>query len=441
MRKIDTLLYPRWIVPIEPDNAVWQNQALAIDQGRIVDILPAPEAKTAYLANESFDLPDHVVMPGLINGHTHSAMSLLRGLADDLPLMTWLNDYIWPAEKTWLSAEFVKDGSELAIAEMLLGGTTCFNDHYYFQNKTIEVALKAGIRACIGLITLQFSNAWAQTETEFLDKATQVYQEYSDHDLIHFALAPHSPYANSDETLKRVITLAETFDLSIHMHIHETQDEVDQHIAKYHKRPLAHLHDLGLLSPRLIAVHMTQLTKDEIELVKTTHTNVVHCPEANMKLASGICPVQALLDAGINVGIGTDGAVSNNDLDMLGEMRSAALLAKVYTKNPKALDATTVLRMATLNNAKALGLDKEIGSIKIGKSADIIAVNIANLSTVPIYHPISQLVYAVNRQQITDVWVAGKQLVQNRKLMTLDQNNIIKNSKMWGEKIANATTY
>jgi len=432
---VDTLIHAGWIIPIEPENTVLREHSLAIRDGLIVDILPTKAAQSTYRAAAEHRLTQHVLCPGFVNAHTHAAMNLLRGIADDLPLMAWLQNHIWPAEGKWVNEEFVYDGTRLAIAEMLRSGTTCVNDMYFFPDAAARAYKESGIRASIGLVIIDFPTAWARNAQEYIDKGLALRDHYRSHPLITTALAPHAPYTVSDEPLKRIRVLADELDMPIHMHVHETADELDQSLQHHALHPLERLQRLGLLSPRFLAVHMTQLTAHEIKLVADTGTHVLHCPESNMKLASGICPVPALLDAGVNVALGTDGASSNNDLDMFGEMRSATLLAKVALRDATAVPAHRVLRMATLNGAKALWLDQWIGSLVPGKSADLIAINLNRIETQPVYHPISQLVYAASRDQVTDVWVHGKQLMNDRRLLTLDEQSILSKTQEWRQRI------
>lgn len=439
MQQIDTLIHSRWIIPVEPDNTVLEHHSLAIHDGRITAILPTDEAKTRYQADHSHDFTHHALMPGMINAHAHAAMSLFRGLSDDLPLMTWLSEHIWPAEAKWVHPEFVQDGSELAIAEMIRGGTTCFNDMYFFPDITAKVASQCGMRASIGLILIDFPTAWAADADEYIAKGLEIHDSYRNDPLIQTAFAPHAPYTVSDAPLARIQTLAEELDIPIHMHIHETEHEVEQSIEQHGKRPLARLKELGMLTPRLLAVHMTQLTEDEISELAETGVHVLHCPESNLKLASGFCPTQLLHNAGVNIAIGTDGAASNNDLDMFGEMRSCALLAKAVAKDASAIPAHTALRMATLNGARALGMDDITGSLVVGKAADVIAVDLGALETQPLYDPVSQLVYSAGRHQVTDVWIAGRQLLSGRKLTKMDMDDIIKRAAEWQTRINEPT--
>ena len=433
--KIDTLLYARWILPIEPQGVLLENHAIAIDNGRIDAILPAEEAAQRYNADTSRHLDQHILLPGLINLHGHAAMTLMRGLADDLPLMEWLQQHIWPAEQQWVGKEFVHDGSLLACAEMLRGGTTCFNDMYFFPEETVRAVEQAGMRACVGLIMIDFPTPWAQTPDEYLSKGIALHDQLRGNSLITTAFAPHAPYTVSDEPLQRIRTYAEELDIPIHMHVHETAHEVAESQAQNSKRPLQRLDELGLLNPHLLAVHMTQINPDEIPRLAEAGVHVVHCPESNLKLASGFCPVHQLQEAGINLCLGTDGAASNNDLDMFSEMHSAALLAKAVAGDASALPAEAVLRMATLNGARALGLEQEIGSLEVGKSADLIAVDLGALETQPIYHPVSQLVYAAGREQVTDVWVAGRQLLKERELTTIDTHAVLERAAEWQQRL------
>ena len=435
MHAIDSLIHARWIVPVEPDTTVYEQHSLAVNEGRILAILPEQQARDTYKAAVEHDLGQHLLIPGLVNAHTHAAMTLLRGIADDLPLDEWLNRHIWPAESRWVNEDFVHDGTQLAIAEMLRSGTTCFNDMYFFPDVTARIATHSGIRSCVGLIVLDSPTVWAQDADEYISKGLAVHDRYRGDPLINTLFAPHAPYTVSDTPLEHIRVLADELDIGIHMHVHETADEVDKAVELTGKRPLARLQDLGLISPALLAVHMTQLTTDEIHQCAERGSHVVHCPESNMKLASGLAPVAELLRAGVNVALGTDGAASNNDLDMLGEMRTAALLGKIVSDDASALPARTVLRMATLNGAQALGLGEETGSLVPGKWADLTAVHMDTLETRPLYDPVSQLVYASSREQVTDVWVAGQHLLKERRLTTLDGHEILDRAEDWQTKI------
>jgi len=436
MTHIDSLIHARWIIPVQPDGVVLEHHSIAVQDGRILDILPQREARTRYQADKIIERGEHALIPGLVNAHTHAAMSLLRGLADDLPLMDWLNHHIWPAETQWVSDEFVRDGSLLAMAEMLRGGTTCFNDMYFFPEVTARAATEVGMRACIGLIVIDFPSAWAGSADEYLDKGLALHDDLRNHPLLRTAFAPHAPYTVSDAPLERIRVLADELDLPVHMHVHETVAEVEQSQAQFGVRPLERLARLGLVSPSLLAVHMTQLLDAEHAHLASSGAHVLHCPESNLKLASGFCPVHKLLSAGVNVALGTDGAASNNDLDMFGEMRTAALLAKAVANDASALPAAQALRMATLNGARALGVGDETGSLEKGKAADIVAVRLDDIECQPFYNVISQLVYATGRDKVSDVWVAGRQLLKERELLTVDASAVLARAQIWRERIA-----
>jgi len=435
MQAIDTLINARWVIPVEPDGQTLEHHSIAVHGGKIVAVLTTKKATEQYRATETVDLPNHALIPGLINAHTHAAMSLFRGLADDLPLMDWLNNHIWPAEAKWVGEAFVRDGTELAIAEMLKSGTTCFSDMYFFPEVTARACVDAGMRACIGLIMVDFPSAWAQNAEEYLHKGLKLHDELRNSDLLTTAFAPHAPYTVSDGPLEKIRMYADELDIPIHMHVHETTHEVEGSLAQYKKRPLARLTDLGLLGPRLLAVHMTQLQPGEIESLAKANVNVIHCPESNLKLASGFCPVHALVKAGVNVALGTDGAASNNNLDMLEEMRIAALLAKGASGEATAVPAHTALRMATLNGARALGIEARTGSLTAGKAADITAIDLADIASQPVYDPVSQIVYTATREQVTNVWVNGRHLLVNRRPATLDEAALREKAAEWRGKI------
>jgi 5-methylthioadenosine/S-adenosylhomocysteine deaminase len=433
---VDTLLHARWIIPVEPESVTYENHTLVIDKGRIIDLQPTDVAKLMYQGTTTENLTTHALLPGFINCHTHAAMSLMRGIADDLPLMDWLQNHIWPLEQKWMSEAFVRDGTDLAIAEMILSGTTCFNDMYFFPDVTAQQAVQHGIRACVGLIVIDFPTVWAENSAAYIAKGLEVHDQLRHQPLITTSFAPHAPYTVSDDPLQKIRTLADELEIPITMHVHETLHEIEQAQANTGQRPLQRLHNLGLLTPSFIAVHMTQLTTEEISLFAESGAHMVHCPESNLKLASGFCPIAQCHNAGINVALGTDGAASNNDLDMMGEMRSAALLAKAIAQDASAVPAMTALRMATINGAKALGLEQETGSLTIGKSADVIAIDLDHLETQPLYCPVSQIVYAASRQQVTDVWVAGKQLLKKQQLMTVNLTALKARVAEWQQRLS-----
>jgi 5-methylthioadenosine/S-adenosylhomocysteine deaminase len=441
MRQVELLIKARWVAPVSgalagpKGDVVLERHALAVDAGRIVALLPWEEADASFSADLIIERPEHLLIPGLINAHTHAAMTLLRGYADDLPLMTWLEGHIWPAEARWVSDGFVYDGSRLACAEMLLSGTTCFNDMYFFPDAVARAAAAAGLRARVGLVVLEFATAWAADAAAYIHRGLEVHDGFRDHPLIGTAFAPHAPYTVGDDALRRIRELASELDIPIHMHLHETADEIQQVIDTGGRRPIQRLDALGLLGPDLIGVHLTQIDDDELALLARNNVRAVHCPESNLKLASGAAPVAAMLDAGIPVALGTDGASSNNDLDMLGEMHSAALLGKWVAGDASALPAHTVLRMATLNGATAMGLADQVGSLEPGRWADLVCVDLHRVATRPCFDPVAQLVYAASREQVSDTWVAGEHLVAEGELTRQDLDALIADADAWGERI------
>lgn len=429
------MICPRWTIRVEPEVVAEEGLALAIDAGRIVEILPAANAERRYAPRVRHDRPDHVLMPGLVNAHTHAAMSLFRGFADDLPLEAWLAERIWPAESHAVGPEFVADGTRLAIAEMMAGGVTCFADMYYYPDVVGEVAAELGMRAVLGMIALDAPTVWAADPAEYLRKGLEVHDRFRGEPLITSAFAPHAPYSVGDDTLAHVRRLADELDVPIHMHVHETAAEVAAAVAATGTRPLERLAGLGLVTPALLGVHATQLLPREIELLATAGATVVHCPRSNLKLASGLCPVGALLAAGVNVAFGTDGAASNNRLDLWAEMQTAALLAKQVAGDTRVLPPAHALRMATLNGARGLNLAHEVGSLVPGKAADVICVDIGGLEHEPLFDPLSTLVYSASRHDVTDVWVAGEHLIAERAALRFDVPAIRAAAQRWGRTI------
>jgi 5-methylthioadenosine/S-adenosylhomocysteine deaminase len=435
MQTIDALICPQWTIRVEPNVVAEENLALAVDAGRITAVLPVREADSLYVPRVRHELPTHVLLPGLVNAHTHAAMTLFRGLADDLPLDRWLRERIWPAEARWVGPELIADGTRLAIAEMLLGGVTCFSDMYYYPDVTGTEAAEAGIRCVLGMIALDVPTAWARDAEEYLRKGLEVHDRFKAEPLITTTFAPHAPYSVGDATLTQIRRLADELDLPVHMHVHETAAEVAEAVAATGQRPLARLAALGLVTPNLIGVHATDLSAAEIDLLATAGASVVHCPRSNLKLASGLCPVSALVAAGVNVALGTDGAASNNTLDLLAEMQTAALLAKHGSGDAAALPASAALRMATLGGARALGLASEIGSLVPGKAADVICVDLSGIAHRPLLDPVSELVYAASRHEVTDVWVAGEHLVAEGAALRLDIAEIGAAADRWRTRL------
>ncbi len=432
---VDLLILPRWIIPVQPAGML-VNHALAVKAGRIVDICPADEAPSRFAARETVELPEHALIPGLINLHTHAAMSLLRGFGDDMPLMAWLKDKIWPAEQAHVSADFVRDGSLLACAEMLSSGTTCFNDMYFFPGATADAAQDAGMRAVIGMVAMDFPTAYAADAEDYLNKGLAVRDRYKGEDRMSFTFAPHAPYTISDDALGRIGVLAEQLDVPVHIHLHETLDEIRDSLSRFNMRPLERIAAAGLLSPRLIAVHAVHLLDGEIETLAKFGCNLVHCPASNLKLASGLPAVKKWLDAGINLGIGTDGAASNNRLDMFAEMRLAALLAKGVAGDAAALPAARALEAATLGGARALGMESQTGSLTPGKWADMTAVNLGGLNTQPVFDPISHLVYVAGREQVSQVWVGGELKYAEGRLSSVNMSDLKARLAYWRDKLA-----
>lgn len=434
MQVVDLLLEPTWIVPIEPGDRALEGHAVVVDGGAIVDLLPAADAKARYAPREHVELPGHVVLPGFVNAHVHNPMTLLRGLADDAPLATWLREHVWPVEARWVGEEFVRDGAELAIVEMLRSGTTTCSELYFFPDVLAATYRAHGFRAVVGAPILEFPTAWARDADEYLAKADALVGDADG--LVGYALAPHAPYTVSDPTFERVLELAEARDLLIHTHVHESSAEIDEELVARGVRPFERLRRLGVVSSRLLAAHMTHLTPEEIELVAELGATVVHCPESNMKLANGFCPVDRLLDAGARVIVGTDGPASNNDLDMLGELRTAALLVKGASRDATKLPAIRALRMATIDAARALRLDHLVGSIEPGKRADLIAVDLSQPETSPVYDPISQLLYAAHRGLVREAWIDGKRRLRAGVVEDVDLPGVLAKARAWRERIA-----
>jgi len=381
-----------------------------------------------------------VLLPGLVNMHTHSPMTLMRGMADDLALDSWLREHIWPAENRYVSPDFVRDGTRLAIAEMLRGGTTCFNEMYFFPDDIARVTSEAGMRACIGMPVLGLRTPWALDAADCLRKARDVHATWQGDPLISTALAPHALYTVDDEGLSGVRKLSSRLDMPVAMHVLEIAWEIEHSRREYGKSPLQRLSDHGLLGPRFVAVHMVHVSEADIERLADTGTHVVHCPESNLKLASGLSPVTDLLAAGVNVCIGTDGAASNNNLDLLGELRTAALLAKGASGDPCALPAMQALELLTVNAAGALGLSDQIGSIEPGKQADLCAIDLDQPETQPLHNVVSQVVYAAARRQVSDVWVAGRRLLQQGELTTIDLAEVLDRAGAWRERLSGVRT-
>ncbi len=431
----DLLIEAGWVIPVRPAGLVLENHAVAVSAGRIVAVLPVAEARARFAPAETVSRPDAALLPGLVNAHCHNPMTLLRGVADDLALMPWLNEHIWPIERAVMAPDFIADGVELAVAEMLRGGTTCCNENYFFPDALARTYRRLGFRAAVSIPVIDFPSAWASSQDEYFDKGLAVHDTYRGDPLLSFSMTPHAPYTVNDAGFERIRRYAEQLDLPVHCHVHETAQETADSLKQYGQRPLARLDRLGLVNERLIAVHMTQLEQAEIALCAERGVSVVHCPQSNLKLASGFCPTGDLLAAGVNVAIGTDGCASNNDLDMFDELRTAALLAKAVSRDATVFNADQALHAATLGGARAMGLESEIGSLEVGKQADMITVELSALEALPLYDAVSQLVYAGARHWVRDVWIAGNAKLRDRRLVDIDTGRLAANARRWQQTI------
>ncbi len=429
--RVDLILRPRWMIPVVPAGVVLENRDLVIHESRIVALCPREQTAQRYLASSTEDLPEHVLIPGLVNAHCHAAMALMRGIADDQPLQSWLETAIWPLESRWASTEMVRDGTLLACAEMLRAGITTFNDMYFFPEAAAEVVEQCGIRASLGILAFDVPSAYGHDADDYLNKGLAVRDALRDHPRLSFMLAPHAPYTVSDATFERVAMLAAQTNLGIHIHVHETQTEVDQSLQQYGERPIERLERLGILGPQTLAVHSVALNDADIAVLARHNTQVAHCPTANLKLASGIARTTALQGAGINIGLGTDGAAGNNRLDLLSEARLAGLLAKGASGDASALPAHTLIYMATLGGARALGLSERIGSLEPGKQADLCAIRFDGAATQPVFDPASHILYAAGREHVSDVWVDGQSVVKKKQLAQISEEEVSLKAKLW----------
>ncbi len=432
----DSIIHAKAIVTVNENNDILENHAMVIRDGFIIDLLPSDDANAHYTSEQTIKLPEHVIMPGLINAHGHAAMSLMRGLADDYPLMEWLEQHIWPTEGAFVSHEFVKDGTELAMAEMIKTGTTTFSDMYFFAEAAAEITDHVGMRAQFSTPIFDFPSAWGSGPDQYLSQATALATQYQDNRLIHIALGPHAPYTVSNETMNAVIDTAKQHQLAVQIHLHETAFEVETAVSESGMRPIERLAELGLFNTDLQCVHMTTLNEQDIKTVAQAKASIIHCPESNLKLASGFAPIQQCIKAGINIALGTDGAASNNGLNLFSEMRTAALLAKAVAADATAVDAHQAIRMATINGAKALGMDDTVGSLEIGKAADMIAIDFSAIELQPLYHINSHIAYTHPADKVTHSWVNGKLLMQDRKLLGIDESHVIKRAQQWQQKLS-----
>lgn len=435
-----TLLIPRYVVPVRPRGLVLEGHGVLLRDDRIEGIVAPDALEAASVETTVVSLPNHALLPGLVNMHTHSPMTLMRGYADDLPLMEWLNGHIWPAENRHVDGAFVRDGTRLALCEMIRGGTTCFNENYFYPDEIAKAAVEAGMRSIVGIPLLDQASCWANTFEEYMEKGLAVIDAFGRGGLVDFSLAPHAPYSVSNQGLEKISEVSNEAALKVHLHCLETAYDLEHSLETYGLPPLNRLSAHDLLNDRLIAVHMTQLDPSDVALLGEAGAHVVHCPHSNLKLASGICPAEALVEAGVNLCIGTDGAASNNKLDMFEETRCAALLAKGATGNARALDAVTALDLMTINGARALGMEEEIGSIEAGKKADLFAIDLNQPQTTPVHHLFSQIIYAASASQVSDTWIEGKRVLDSGKLTTLDEAEVMAVAQDWGARIGESAS-
>ncbi len=437
MLRADTIIDSSWVITVDESDTVLENHSIVVVAGRIKDIVPTPEVSLKYKATERVALNGHALIPGLVNAHTHASMTLFRGVAEDLPLQPWLEQHIWPLEGKWVNREFVRDGALLAFAEAIMSGTTCMNDMYFFPDEVGEVAEQLNMRVSLGMIALEFPTVWASSSDEYLEKGMALFHRFKNSDLVTTMLAPHAPYTVADPTFEKLMNIADTYNLGIHMHVHETAQEVTDSLNQYGVRPLQRMKHLGLVNRQLLAVHATQLLDEEIAILADAGSSIAHCPKSNLKLGSGLCRVSDLLAQNVNVAIGTDGTASNNSLNMLEETRIAALLAKGLSGNPANVPVSEALRMSTINGAKCLGIAHETGSLEVGKLADIAAMDLNVLQSKPLYSPTAQIVHTATRNQVTDVWVGGNRVLNSGVLTTIDSSECMALADKWQSRISN----
>ncbi len=439
MRLADTIIDASWVITVDESDTVLENHSIVVVADRIREILPTPEVSRKFKATERVALSGHALIPGLVNAHTHASMSLFRGVAEDLPLQPWLEQHIWPLEGKWVNREFAREGALLAFAEAIMSGTTCMNDMYFFPDEVGEIAEQSNMRVSLGMIALEFPTVWASSPDEYLEKGLALYHRFKNSDLVTTMLAPHAPYTVANPTFEKLMKIADAHSLGIHMHVHETAQEVTDSLDQYGVRPIQRMKDLGLVNHQLLAVHATQLLDEEIAMLADAGSNVAHCPKSNLKLGSGFCPVSDLLDQNVNVAIGTDGAASNNSLNMLEETRFAALLAKGGSGNPADVPVSEALRMSTINGAKCLGIAHETGSLEVGKLADITAMDLNVLQSKPLYSPTAQIVHAATRNQVTDVWIGGNRVLNSGVLTTIDHSECMALADRWQSRISSGS--
>lgn len=431
----DLIVVGGTIVTMDNTRRIIDNGAIAIAQGRIVAVGSSAEIQKSYFARETVDAGGRMIVPGLINGHTHVPMTLFRGLADDLDLQDWLTKYIFPAEAKNVTEDFVRAGTRLGLAEMIRGGTTTYCDMYYFEDAIAEETSKAGVRGVLGETVIDFPVADNKTNAEAMAYVEKFVKRWQGNDLITPAIAPHAPYTVSEEHLKAVRAFSDRTGAPIVTHISETKREVDDSLKAKGASPIAYLERIGFLRERVIAAHVVWPTAAEIDVLKRLKVGVVHNPQSNMKLAAGVAPVPKMLAAGVRVGLGTDGAASNNDLSMWEEMDTAAKLHKVFSGDPKVISAQEAFEMATIRSAQALHLDREIGSIEIGKRADLVIIERDDLHQIPVYNVYSDLVYATKASDVLTVIINGRVVMRDRKLLTLDEAAIKESARTYRERV------
>jgi 5-methylthioadenosine/S-adenosylhomocysteine deaminase len=426
------------VVTMDASRRVLSPGAVAVNGRDIVAVGTPEEIARQFAASETIEAAGHVVLPGLVNTHTHAPMVMYRGLADDLALMDWLQKFIFPAEAKTVSPEMVRVGTRLAALEMIQSGTTTFADMYYFEEEIARATKAAGLRGVLGETIIGFPVADAKTPADALKRTEAFMREFAGDDLITAVPAPHSPYTVDEPTLRAIRELADRYKVPILIHLAETEDEVNIIREKHGMSPTAWLDSLGFLRPDVVAAHCVWLTDDDIAIMKRAGAAVSHNPESNMKLASGVAPVPKYLAAGITVGLGTDGAASNNDLDMFGAMRQTAFLHKLASRDPRAVPATAVLEMATIGGARALGLDKRVGSLEAGKRADLIVVAMNGARQTPMYNPVSHLVYVARGDDVRTTVVNGKVLMRDRQMRTLDERVVLADARALAKKVREA---
>ncbi len=435
MKDVDILIKNGTILTMNKDRDIIEDGFLTIKHGKIVDIGKSIQQNNDVRAKKVIDARNHLLMPGFINTHTHSAMSYFRGIADDLPLKKWLTEYIWPLEKKYVSPKFVRNASELAVAEMIYSGITSFIDMYFFEDETAKVCNQAGIRCFLGEGMMDFSTPSCKTSDDNLEFIKRMHNEYKDNSLINFHPAPHAIYTCSKENILKAKRIADEIGHILHIHLSETEEEVQESIKKYGMRPVEYLHKIGVLDENLLIAHGNWIDEKETELLAKYKVNVAINPESNMKLATGIPPIKNYLNHNVNISLGTDGVASNNNLDMLGEMDSTAKLAKAYYKDPAVVNAEKIVQFATINGARSINREMEIGSLEKGKLADIILISLDDITNIPVYNYYSHLVYVINRESVRTVIINGKIVMENKEFKTINIDRVKQTALSFAQKL------